>query len=493
MSSKGGYPGLLDTPHCVVEELAQTLDNSPIHNWRSLVDHLSDYSQQDVLRLKNTRESVHTHTHTHLHIHAHTPSTRTQGGSPTKDLIIDLHSRGWTIIDLCTLARQARVQAVIDILVEYCQSVGLDPSPLLHSAESVDSWKGAKSCHQRAGYPATIAPPLHAKQEATKRYKLKSCTPSSDDTTATGLPHVSYTQILEATGGLDETPHSSGGHKLGEGGFGEVFYSRLMIGGQEKEAAVKVLRKKDDVLGSVNKEQFTTEINSLSRVFHVHLLSVLGYSCEGPHLCVVYPFLERGSLDKYITDINALPPSTRVGVAMGVASALDYLHTGLDKEIIVHRDVKSANILLSSDWTPKLGDFGVARIIPSEMSSLMTTTVVGTSIFMAPEYRTGTITPATDMYALGVVLFEMLTGCSAHESLTTEDQGDIDLVTYILDLEEEPRDILIGCWKEGVWQEVWSTADKCLEHFDFKRPTSKQVWETLHAQSKLLNTDSLLS
>ncbi len=64
---------------------------------------------------------------------------------------------------------------------------------------------------------------------------------------------------------------------------------------------------------------------------------------------------------------------------------------------------RSANILLSSDWTPKLGDFGVARIIPSEMSSLMTTTVVGTSIFMAPEYRTGTITPATDMYALGVV------------------------------------------------------------------------------------------
>ena len=185
--------------------------------------------------------------------------------------------------------------ACVKVTSAHTSDTGLDSSPLC-AQPSRSSWTGAKNCHKRSGYPATIAPPLHARSEAVRRYNLKTsdqskasgeilletvssstlfltedtaakCSPPSSvatppsgppDTTPTkpvatppdvlpGLPHVSYKVLLETTGGLDETPYSSGGHKLGEGGFGEVFYCQLVIREEKVEAAVKVLRKRVSV------------------------------------------------------------------------------------------------------------------------------------------------------------------------------------------------------------------------------------------------------
>ena len=140
----------------ILTQLSNSLDSSAVHSWRNLVDNLEDYSQQDILMLRNEREHVrhshthahththtHTHKHTHTHVHTHThmykhththTHTHThithihthhlKGGSPTLRLFSDLHSTGWTILDLANLAKKAEVQIVIDVLLKYCQGEG---------------------------------------------------------------------------------------------------------------------------------------------------------------------------------------------------------------------------------------------------------------------------------------------------------------------------------------------------------------------------------
>jgi interleukin-1 receptor-associated kinase 4 len=165
-----------------------------------------------------------------------------------------------------------------------------------------------------------------------------------------------------------------------------------------------------------------------------------------------------------------------------VASALEYLHTGCE-QVFVHRDVKSGNILLCEDWSAALGDYGVLRVQPSA-STVVTTTVAGTSVYMAPEYiKGGAVSEKIDVYSFGVVLFELLLGATAHGPVPCnhDNSEGTDVVTFVEDFEGKVSSVLIGGWLDDVGEGVWSLAERCINGKRKKRPTSTEVHTALLA------------
>ncbi|TKY73808.1 Proline-rich receptor protein kinase PERK9 [Spatholobus suberectus] len=190
---------------------------------------------------------------------------------------------------------------------------------------------------------------------------------------------------------------------VGKGGCSYVYRGCLLDG---KELAVKILKPSENVL-----KEFVQEIEIITTLSHKNIISISGFCLEGNHLLLVYDFLSRGSLEENLhgnkTDSSAFGWQERYKVAVGVAEALDYLHNGCAQPVI-HRDVKSSNILLSDDFEPQLSDFGLASW-GSSSSHITCTDVAGTFGYLAPEYfMHGRVTDKIDVYAFGVVLLELL-------------------------------------------------------------------------------------
>ncbi|KAL4294917.1 hypothetical protein HN51_045762 [Arachis hypogaea] len=190
---------------------------------------------------------------------------------------------------------------------------------------------------------------------------------------------------------------------VGRGGSSYVYRGHLPDG---KELAVKILKPSVDVV-----KEFVQEIEILTTLDHKNIISLSGFCFEGNHLLLVYNFLSRGSLEENLhgnkKDSDAFGWKERFKVAVGVAEALDYLHNGCPQAVI-HRDVKSSNILLSDDFEPQLSDFGLASW-GTTSSHVASTDVAGTFGYLAPEYfMHGRVTDKIDVYAFGVVLLELL-------------------------------------------------------------------------------------
>lgn len=193
---------------------------------------------------------------------------------------------------------------------------------------------------------------------------------------------------------------------IGKGGTSQVYNGSLPDG---KQLAVKVLKPSENVL-----KQFRSEIEITTAVHHNHIVSLIGFCFEENNLLLVYEFLSRGSLKENLhgemRSSIAFSWEDRYKVALGVAQALDYLHNGL-AEPIIHRDVKSSNILLSDDFEPQLSDFGLAMWASSFSYNMECINVAGTFGYLAPEYfMHGKINEKIDVYAFGVVLLELLSG-----------------------------------------------------------------------------------
>ncbi|XVF64488.1 hypothetical protein PTKIN_Ptkin09bG0173700 [Pterospermum kingtungense] len=193
---------------------------------------------------------------------------------------------------------------------------------------------------------------------------------------------------------------------IGKGGSSEVYRGCLRDG---KELAVKILKPCEDVL-----KEFVLEIEIITTLHHKNIISLLGFCYEGNNLLLVYDFLSRGSLEENLhgnkKDPGAFGWSERYKVALGIAEALDYLHTNSEHPVI-HRDVKSSNILLSDDFEPQLSDFGLAKWKSTSASHITCTDVAGTFGYLAPEYfMYGKVNEKIDVYAYGVVLLELLSG-----------------------------------------------------------------------------------
>ncbi|KAK9271436.1 hypothetical protein L1049_027027 [Liquidambar formosana] len=193
---------------------------------------------------------------------------------------------------------------------------------------------------------------------------------------------------------------------IGKGGSSRVYKGCLPDG---KELAVKILKPSEDAL-----KEFVLEIEIITTLRHKNIISLLGFCFEDNNLLLVYDFLSGGSLEENLhgnkKDPLAFGWSERYKVAVGVAEALEYLHGG-SAQAVIHRDVKSSNVLLSDDFEPQLSDFGLAKWASTSSSHITCSDVAGTFGYLAPEYfMYGKVNDKIDVYAFGVVLLELLSG-----------------------------------------------------------------------------------
>lgn len=213
---------------------------------------------------------------------------------------------------------------------------------------------------------------------------------------------------------------------IGEGGFGRVYEGILEDG---ERVAIKVL-KRDDQQGT---REFLAEVEMLSRLHHRNLVKLIGICTEGHSRCLVYELVPNGSVESHLhagSDKGAarLDWDARLKIALGAARALAYLHEDSSPRVI-HRDFKSSNILLEHDFTPKVSDFGLARTALGEGNEHISTRVMGTFGYVAPEYAmTGHLLVKSDVYSYGVVLLELLTGRKPVDMLRPP--GQENLVTW---------------------------------------------------------------
>ncbi|KAL0909855.1 hypothetical protein M5K25_020761 [Dendrobium thyrsiflorum] len=190
---------------------------------------------------------------------------------------------------------------------------------------------------------------------------------------------------------------------IGKGGNSRVYKGCLF---DNKELAVKVLEPSDDVL-----KNFISEIEIMSKLHHKNIISLTGFCFEKKSFVLVYDFLSRGSLEGNLHGKNSPGWAERYKIAVGVAEALEYLHQSGGVHPVIHRDVKSSNILLSDDFEPQLSDFGLARLASTWIKNTTRSDLEGTFGYLAPEcFAYGEVDEKVDVYAFGVVLLELLSG-----------------------------------------------------------------------------------
>ncbi|XP_020576025.1 probable L-type lectin-domain containing receptor kinase S.5 [Phalaenopsis equestris] len=223
-----------------------------------------------------------------------------------------------------------------------------------------------------------------------------------------GMPReFEYKELRKATNDFDER------RKLGQGGFGIVY--KGVIAGEGTEVAVKKFSREDNMN---SQDDFLKELTVINRLRHKHLVRLLGWCHENGLLLLVYDYMPKGSLDQHLyggatSDHFLLPWNRRIQVAADVASALHYLHHEYD-ECVVHRDLKSSNVMLDSTFHARLGDFGLARVLDTDKTSyaeLDAAGVPGTLGYIAPEcFHTGKATRESDLFAFGALLLELVCG-----------------------------------------------------------------------------------
>lgn len=237
-----------------------------------------------------------------------------------------------------------------------------------------------------------------------------------------GPRKFSYKDLATATNNF------SNERKLGEGGFGEVYKGYLI----DLDMAVAV--KKISRGSRQGKKEYVTEVKIISSLRHRNLVQLIGWCHDQGEFLLVYEFMPNGSLDTHLFGKkNPLPLSwaLRCKITLGLASALLYLHEEWE-QCVIHRDIKSSNIMLDSNFNVKLGDFGLARLMDHELGP-QTTGLAGTLGYMAPEYvRTGRASKESDVYSFGVVALEIACGRKSSDiMLTDEDDSGTGLVECV--------------------------------------------------------------
>ncbi|KAL2527819.1 putative serine/threonine-protein kinase [Forsythia ovata] len=226
-------------------------------------------------------------------------------------------------------------------------------------------------------------------------------------------------QLEEATDGFADD------NVIGEGGYGIVYHGLLE---DNHRVAVKNLLNNR---GQAERE-FKVEVEAIGRVRHKNLVRLLGYCAEGEHRMLVYEYVDNGNLEQWLHgDVGSYSPLTwdiRMKIILGTAKGLTYLHEGLEPKV-VHRDIKSSNILLDKQWNSKVSDFGLAKLLGSE-KSYITTRVMGTFGYVAPEYAsTGMLNERSDVYSFGILIMEIITGRNPVDY--SRPPGEVNLVDWL--------------------------------------------------------------
>lgn len=236
----------------------------------------------------------------------------------------------------------------------------------------------------------------------------------------------SYEELAKATNDF------SMANKIGEGGFGAVYYAEL----RGEKAAIK----KMDMQAS---REFLAELKVLTHVHHLNLVRLIGYCTEGS-LFVVYEFIDNGNLSQHLrgSEWDPLEWSTRVQIALDSARGLEYIHEHT-VPVYIHRDIKSANILIDKKFRAKVADFGLTKLTQAG-GMTQPTRLVGTFGYMPPEYaQFGDVSPKVDVYAFGVVLFELISAKEAvvKDGSVSESTGLVALFEGALN-QPDPKEFL---------------------------------------------------
>ncbi|CAD5173751.1 unnamed protein product [Musa acuminata subsp. malaccensis] len=277
---------------------------------------------------------------------------------------------------------------------------------------------------------------------------------------------------------------------LGEGGFGRVYkgwVEEKTLNPAKTGLGMIVAVKKLSPDSMQGLEQWQSEVKFLGRLSHPNLVKLLGYCLEDNELLLVYEYMARGSLESHLfrkgESYEPLSWSLRLKIAIGAARGLAFLHTS-EKEVI-YRDFKAANILLDSNYNAKLSDFGLAKNGPTDGDTHVTTRIMGTMGYAAPEYMaTGHLYVKSDVYGFGVVVLEMLTGMRAVD--TNRPVTLRNLVTYARPSLSDRRKLarLMDRRLEGQYPpkgalQVAQLTLECLASDPKKRPNMKEVVQRL--------------
>ncbi|KAK8559114.1 hypothetical protein V6N12_042397 [Hibiscus sabdariffa] len=275
---------------------------------------------------------------------------------------------------------------------------------------------------------------------------------------------------------------------LGEGGFGCVFKGWIEENGTapvKPGTGLTVAVKTLNIEGLQGHKEWLAEVDFLGNLLHPNLVKLVGYCIEDDHRLLVYEFMPRGSLENHLFRRSLpLPWSIRMKIALGAAKGLAFLHEEAERPVI-YRDFKTSNILLDADYNAKLSDFGLAKDGPEGDKTHVSTRVMGTYGYAAPEYvMTGHLSSKSDVYSFGVVLLEMLTGRRSMDK--NRPNGEHNLVEWarphlgdkrrffrILD----PR--LEGHFSIKGAQKTTQLAAQCLSRDPKARPRMSEVVETL--------------
>ncbi|XP_031280410.1 cysteine-rich receptor-like protein kinase 7 isoform X2 [Pistacia vera] len=306
--------------------------------------------------------------------------------------------------------------------------------------------------------------------------------PQNHESNAPNLQVFSFASIKDATNNF------SNANKLGEGGFGPVYKGQLH---GNQEIAVKRLA----TTSTQGLEEFENEVSLTARLQHVNLLRVLGYCIEREEKMLIYEYMPNKSLDKYLFDPirgYVLDWQKRVNIIEGVTQGLLYLQE-YSNFTIIHRDVKSSNILLDAEMNPKISDFGMARLFNKDVCEANTGKIVGTYGYIPPEYaRKGIYSMKYDVYSFGVLLLQIISGkrntCyyGAYENL--------NLLEYAYEL-----------WKGGIGMEFidpslddssssckimrcMQVALLCVQENPVERPSMLEVFSMLKTETMAIPT-----
>ncbi|KAL7401750.1 hypothetical protein ABVT39_004305 [Epinephelus coioides] len=398
-----------------------------------------------------------------------------QGKSPTVELLADWGTSNSTVGELVDILRSHKLLAAASVLLPVEEAATPVRQPASPPAAEPNSSLPTRLVGETKTQPPADSPDLQP------QILLESSEP--------GFSSFLYNELMKITGNFDDRPISDGGCRIGEGGFGTVYRGLL----NDKPVAVKKLNAMEDVSLDELRVQFNQEIQTLQVLKHENLVDMVGFSSDGQHPCLVYDLMANGSLLDRLACLEGSPPLSwrwRCLIAEGTARGLEYLHSNHH----VHRDVKSANILLDAEFVAKISDFGLTRASAKRTSTtMMTERVVGTRAYMAPEALRGEITPKSDVFSFGVVLLEILSGLrpadeNREPQFLMEMRYDIDDEDEELTLEDF-LDKKMSDWELSQVESIYSLACNCLHDRKNRRPVIKQVLLELKGVVKSISLD----